>query len=347
MANKKQYVLFIVILIVYFILLKYMFHIAFPVMMALFVYYSLRPILDFIDQRFMVKRNLIGILLLLVLYAIVIVLLIGLGFIIFMTLEQLIERFPVYYQNSISPLLSTIQIKINEVLSTLGKTTMTLSLDSMGQDVLIKCIEAVSTSLQKIPGFLFSMLLFVMLSFYMFIDYDEIMYYVTRFVPKQSLEKFISIKNHTMRTLNIYLRTQLTIFCINFMIMSISFSIIRLPHPFVIATLGAIMDFLPLIGVGLVMVPQIIYFIIQGSLLKAVYLILIYIFINLIRGMFEPYLMRKSMKIPSLLIIVSLVIHLYIFGFVGVILSPIHLNLFFIMLESMQRQNNIEIENRH
>lgn len=123
-----------------------------------------------------------------------------------------------------------------------------------------------------------------------------------------------------------------------FFILLIGFAVMRMSHPLLYAFVTALLDSLPFIGVGIVLIPLCIVYLLQGAYLKAFYIFLIYLIINVVRSLLEPRIMNKQMKIPSFLLLLSMMVHLYFFGMIGVILSPIHMSLIYGFLD-IQNEN--------
>ena len=85
------------------------------------------------------------------------------------------------------------------------------------------------------------------------------------------------------------------------------------------------------------MIPFIIYYLVNGLYFKAFYIFLIYAFLSLLKEIIETYMYNKSLKIPNILLLISMIIHLYFYGFIGLFLSMIHMNVLFAYIESKKK----------
>ncbi|HZX20929.1 MAG TPA: AI-2E family transporter, partial [Clostridia bacterium] len=109
---------------------------------------------------------------------------------------------------------------------------------------------------------------------------------------------------------------------IAFIEMSIGFAILGVDYAIPIATFIALLDFLPLIGVGGILIPWGIYEIIIGQRFVGIGLIVIYIIIYIVRSALEPRVLGKQIGLSSLVTIVAMFVGFKIFGFVGFIIAP-------------------------
>lgn len=125
------------------------------------------------------------------------------------------------------------------------------------------------------------------------------------------------------------MKCQFILMIICFLILFIGFMVLRMEHSLLLALITAFFDSLPFIGVGIVLIPLIIIFLINKMYLKAFYIFLLYLIINVIRSFLEPHIMNKQTKVPSFILLLSMMIHFYFFGIIGIILSPVHVSLIY------------------
>lgn len=99
----------------------------------------------------------------------------------------------------------------------------------------------------------------------------------------------------------------------------------------VIAVFAAL---IPVVGTALVTVPAALFLIVNGSILSGV-LLLVYsiVLVGNIDTFLRPYLMRKNLNIHPLIILLSVLGGLSVFGPIGFIAGPVVIALFFVLLE--------------
>jgi predicted PurR-regulated permease PerM len=91
----------------------------------------------------------------------------------------------------------------------------------------------------------------------------------------------------------------------------------------IIAILTAIVDIVPVLGTGTVVIPWAAYNLFVGNYSLAIGLFALYLIITVIRQIIEPKLVATQLGLPAFLIITSMFIGSQIFGVFGIFILPI------------------------
>ncbi|WP_270524934.1 AI-2E family transporter [Longibaculum muris] len=335
--KKKYMILFIII--IYCLILKYMLHVIFPFLLAILFYFVMKPFIDYFDQRIHMQRHSIGIILLVVFYFMILFVLAIIVTYGFFFIMQFIKNWPEYYVNIIEPFFNEIMGYFHQADWLKNKDVLAY-LQTLLQNSIFYTMTFLSQIMSRIPTFFFSFLLFIISSFFLVIDYESIKKKFYQIFPYHTLEFIIFIKNKCLKSLGIYLKCQLILMVICFFILWIGFSVLRFQNALLYALLTAFLDSLPFIGVGIVILPMCLFYLFKGIYLKALYLFLLYLIINVVRSLLEPQIMNKQLQIPSFLLLLSMMIHLYFFGLIGIILSPIHMNIIYSILDAKDKASH-------
>lgn len=335
---KRTKVIGLICVVIYCFVLKYMFHVIFPFAFAVVCYFVMKPLIDRLEKCFHIQRSAIGVSLLLVIYLILAILL-GCLFTygVFFTIH-FFEKIPMYYEDMLLPFLEQLTIWVQQHFPILMNEDYLLALQNFLGQSLLNVAGSFSTVITQIPIYLFSFFLFVISTFFFMLDYEEMKGNLLSICSQHVMNSFVRIKNKCLKSLWVYVKCQLILMSICFFILLIGFAVMRMSHPLLYAFVTALLDSLPFIGVGIVLIPLCIVYLLQGAYLKAFYIFLIYLIINVVRSLLEPRIMNKQMKILSFLLLLSMMVHLYFFGMIGVILSPIHMSLIYGFLD-IQNEN--------
>lgn len=316
-------------LIIYCFVLKYMLSALLPFLLAFLFYLILKPLIDFLESYFHIRRSAIGISLLLIIYFFII-------FIVFICLfycinysVHFIERLPDIYQTILNPIFNEIVLIIDKYFSYLINQDLLIKINEYSYTFILKFISYISSFLSQLPHYLFSFFLFIISTFFLVIEYDEMKEYFLGMFSDDLIESFYKFKNIFMKSIYMFFKCQMILMIICFVILLFGFYILHIQNAFIYALITCLLDSLPFIGVGIVLLPISIVYLLQNAYLRAFYIFLIYLIINLMRSVLEPHIMNKQSKVPSFVLLVSMIVHLYLFGFVGICLSPIHMNLLF------------------
>lgn len=130
---------------------------------------------------------------------------------------------------------------------------------------------------------------------------------------------FLSIK----KGLKGYLKSQISIALISFLVLSISLDYIGIEYSIFKAMIISLVDLVPIIGSGIIMIPWAIYYFAIGSNTLALKIIIVYIVLVIIRQIVEPKIMGDSIGIKPLYMFILIIISTMIIGPLGIILAPI------------------------
>lgn len=334
--EMRYKILIIGMIILYCFILKYMFHVFLPFILALLCFFIIKPLIDYLEKIFHMKKSAIGISILLCFYLLLVSILLVFMMNGIIYCLDFLKTLPSFYENLFIPFFQESMTWIEKQFPFLIHQDYLQIVTQFLQQYLWQFVDYLSFAISHIPQYLFSFFMFIISSFFLVLEYDQIKEKIFQICPISFLQSFIYIKNQCIRSLKIYIKCQLILMNICFVILFLGFMILRIKHFFLLAIITAFFDSLPFIGVGIVLIPLFVVFLLKEAYLKAFYIFLLYLIINLLRSLLEPQIMNKQMKIPSFLLLLSMMIHLYLFGFIGIFLSPIHMNLIYSYLDYHQ-----------
>ena len=116
------------------------------------------------------------------------------------------------------------------------------------------------------------------------------------------------------------------IMCVTFLEMVLGLSILKLfgiyenGYIFAIALITAVIDIVPVLGTGTVLIPWAIWMFFSGDV--AMGLLVIYGVITVVRQIVEPKLVASQLGLPAFVTLMAMYIGSQLFGFVGLFLLP-------------------------
>ncbi len=145
--------------------------------------------------------------------------------------------------------------------------------------------------------------------------------------PESWVKKAVMIKNEVFGTLGSYLKVYSKIIVITAIELFITLSLLRalgfpLNNVLRLSILIAIIDILPILGIGTVLIPWSIWNFIIGNTGFGIGLIIIYIVLTIIRQLIEPRLVSKQLGVHPLFTLLAMYAGFKIVGFSGLILGP-------------------------
>lgn len=133
-----------------------------------------------------------------------------------------------------------------------------------------------------------------------------------------------------------YIKTQLVIMLITSVICFIGFMIMKNNYALFLAILVGVLDALPIIGVGILLIPFVIIYIILGNYFKAGVTFVVFVICYLVREFAEPKLMGDQIGISPIMSLISMYVGYKLFGIVGIVTGPIA----YVLIDTLMKQEN-------
>jgi len=123
-------------------------------------------------------------------------------------------------------------------------------------------------------------------------------------------------------TIGNYIKAYAIILLITFALLLMGFMMLGMKNSLSLAVLVAFVDILPVLGVGIVLIPWAIFSFIVGDTATAVAIALLYAVIAVTRQIIEPHIIGKRTGLHPLVTVIALYIGFNVMGFFGMILFP-------------------------
>jgi sporulation integral membrane protein YtvI len=194
------------------------------------------------------------------------------------------------------------------------------------QTVLSKFSErvtgALGSLLRGLPSLLLFFLVTVISCFYFAIEFEAVCRALARLVPRRFAERVPSLRSRVAEAARRYFRAYFLLFLLTFAQLVVGLVILRVDYVFLIAFLTAVLDILPVLGVGTVLVPFALFSFATGSVSRGIGLLILYGVMTVVRQIAEPHLVGKSLGLHPILMLVSFYAGFKLFGVAGVFLGP-------------------------
>lgn len=330
--QKKHFIIQIlyysIIIFFIYICLRYLIYYLLPFILGSFVSIIIEPWIQSLSTHTNGHRRLWNICILVSFYFICISFIILFLLLFYYLLQFIISNFPIYYKSIILPFLSSLSslcknhIHIIELFTTLF-TNLKQLFPSFISTIMQQIISLLSFIIQKFPSFLFTLSTTILTSFYITFHYPSLLKKIESHCDS-TIKQYLQLSFHTM-TNTIF---HICIANINLMLITclelwLGFLILHIPYPFIKAFGIALFDFLPIVGVGTIIIPWCIILYIINKKKIAIGLIILYLIILCIRNIIEPKLIGKQLGVHPFYILISMYIGSKLFGFIGILLCPL------------------------
>lgn len=174
-----------------------------------------------------------------------------------------------------------------------------------------------------LPSGVVALVVFLVASYFITADYPGIRFWATeRMSP--GVHSFLSrVRTVAVGAFGGYVKAQLILSLVVFFILLIGLSLIGQGYALLLALLFAVMDFIPIIGSGTVMVPWAVISVILGDYRKALELMIIWGVICLFRRVAEPKVVGNQTGLSPILSLISIYVGMRLGGVLGMVLGPV------------------------
>ncbi len=191
---------------------------------------------------------------------------------------------------------------------------------SGGMSLITGWVTNLAAALPQV--FLFLVVTLISLTYFS-VDYDKICEFARSMLPKRALEIVRRLRATVVTVVKKYISSYLLILLITYFVMLIGLWILRVDHAPVIAMFIALLDILPVIGVGTVLLPWGIIEIVMGNRMLGIGLIALFAINAVIRQMSEPKIVGKSLDLHPIITLMMIYVGYSLFGIAGMLILPV------------------------
>ena len=174
-----------------------------------------------------------------------------------------------------------------------------------------------------LPSFLVALIIFVMATFLLTADYPYLRSRVVQRLDDELLRFLGQVRTTALGAFGGYLKAEFLLSVGVFLILLTGFFITRQPYGLLLALGLAVLDFIPILGAGTVMVPWAFIALFTGQLPTAAELMAIWGVIALFRRVMEPKFVGDQTGLSPLLSLVSIYVGMKLAGVLGMVFGPV------------------------
>ena len=349
---------YLLIIAAFYLFMKYAFWLVFPFLFSFFVAAALQRPMNYAHRKIRLKKSFTAIALVLLFY-VVILCVIGLigarvwssakGFMDYLAgqlknLPALIEGLEERIYDLVKWLPDNMEVRFNTWLADFtqrllaGENAQGESVgmfDSLLSHINLEWFKAPMNGMLavagRIPVLALTAVITVISSFFMTTSYDSIVGFIKRQLKPEARKALSAAKRILFSSLGRLLRSYLILMSVTFGELLLGLFLLRLcrvegfesGYLVSVAVATSLVDILPVLGVGSVLLPWAIYSLIMERFGLGVGLIIMWVVIIIVRQILEPKLVASNLGLPPIATLAGMYIGLQLFGFVGLFIMPI------------------------
>lgn len=348
--KKKKFIIDVVyivfVLIIFYYFMKYAFGLFFPFLVALTVAALLQKPVNFICNKTPLKRGIVSVFLVLFSLTVVLGILtaimvrLGLelkGFFQYLLIQlQDIPAFIEKLEASVGSHLSFLPDKLEYSITSFMSEKVNSLLNNAGSgDIDISAFKTpllgLFNTVKHIPSTLIAIVIAVVSCCFMTADFDTVRRIILSLFHTETRDKIVRAKHLLVPALSKMGKAYGIIIIITFSELVLGFFLLKLMgiyeggYIFIFSLITALVDIIPILGTGTILVPWALYCLLDGKYSLAIGILVIYACITVIRQIIEPKLVSNQLGIPAFATIIAMYVGTQIFGVLGIFILPITL----------------------
>jgi len=310
------------------LLLYLLFTVGAPFLLAAVVAIFLEPLNALFMNRFKMNRLAAGTVSSTLFTLVLLGLLVLVGFKVVAELIAFFQKVPGYFMNA-NQYVDDLMVETKTVFQHLPEDTVIQienwllgMTDALTQTVMSLSKTAISF-ISGIPGMFIFFIVFLVAIYMFSYSLPTMKASVLSLFEEKSRPKVDEVLKNLKKSIFGFLRSQLILSALTYIISLLGLLVLDVKYPLAIALLIVIVDIMPILGTGSVLVPWGTFLLATGDIYTGVGLYILFLFITVFRRIIEPKVLGDSIGIGALPALISLYVGLKLVGVVGVFLGPL------------------------
>lgn len=304
-----------------------------PFLIAYLISVCIDPLIKILNKRTNFSRKTSSIIVLAIIFSTIIALIVWGCINLIKETTTLLEGLNVYLDKSIKFINNIIlkfkfeQFELSKSVISIFQNTTTdylSTLTSYLKDILTKILNYITS----IPNLLINIVITILATYFISSDKFYILDRMEHHLSKKMMGKIITHTRDIMSSLGGYLKAELMLSTITFIVVLTGLNIfylmgMNIEYPILVAILIGFVDALPILGAGSIMIPWSIILFLNDKISLAISIIGLYCFTIVVKQLLEPKLVSKNIGIHPIFTLISMYTGFKIIGVIGLFIGPI------------------------
>jgi len=189
------------------------------------------------------------------------------------------------------------------------------------------------------PRFFLFILTYAISVLFISLSYPQVTAFLLRQIPAKWHERVRGFGQDLLQTLIKWLRAQLMLIAVTFVLLTLAFLILGIPYGILLAALIALIDALPVLGTGTVLIPWALISFLGGDASLGIGLALTYGLVSITHSIMEPRFVGNQLGLHPLATLMAMYLGFRLIGVLGMISFPLG----FILLKQFHDQGYVRL----
>lgn len=319
-----------------------------PFLIGIFASFIVQRPANFINKKLRIPKGAITIILVILTYAFIIALLGAISYALYVVLSSFIQNELPSYLPTIKSAFEGLNIWFASAFKDLPAEVIN-SIQALPETLINKvatiggsfAAEIGLTLAKATPQMIITIIVTIVASCYIALDYDQVIKFIKAQLSERTIGIITDIKELFTKNIFRMLRGYLILMIITFLELCVFIAILGFKNFAGIAAMIAIVDILPVLGTGTIVIPWSLISLLTGNYFAAIVLILAYIIITIVRNFLEPRIVGHQIGLNPLVMLIALFVGLRLMGFAGMFLLPLTI----LIIVELHKRGKIHIWN--
>ncbi len=305
-----------------------------PFILAIITARLIEPVILFMKRKYGIRRGFTAaactIIFIVLLISLITLFLSGL----ISKLVDLAETLP-RYLSSLPDIAEKFEGKLQELISSAspemrgfieaGVNDMIGRINALPAFLSEKVLSFLTSCASCTPRVIMFVLTYAIGTFFISSTYQSVIKFFVKQFPERLQEKVKHMRSDMFGTLGNWLRAELILMTVTFLILLVSFLLLKIESAFTAALIVAAIDSLPVLGTGIILIPWSLLMFIDGNYGRGAAIIIIWGLSCLIRSFLEPKIIGNRVNLHPAAALFALYLGFNVLGVLGMILFPLTL----------------------
>ncbi len=191
------------------------------------------------------------------------------------------------------------------------------------QEVTGKLPALISTTVSRVGDGALGVGTGVLAAFFISARLPELKQKIQRWIPQRWQQEYLPAIKRVRGAVGGWLKAQCKLLTVTYGIVTAGFLLLGIPYGWLWAILIALVDAMPILGTGTVLLPWALVYVLRGQTLQAVGMVCIYGATLTTRTILEPRLVGRQLGLDPLATLVALYLGYRFWGILGMFVTPI------------------------
>lgn len=313
--------------------IRYLYPLILPFLFGFFIAWVLRPVVCFLDKHSKIGKRGAAIVSAIIFYSLLITLCALIGTALYGWGQRMVSHIPEFYQQTLAPAVEETEAAWYSLFGGLlpvnsaGQISMSNAMNTAAESIFAATSEWLAGFLANIiksaPGIVIATIFAILSSVFYCVDYDTVKDFIMGKIPLRFHRSIHDAKSFLAGTLWRLACAYLILTALTFCGLMVGLWILGVDGFLKAAAVIALLDLLPVIGSGTVLIPWGIWGFVSGDQIMGCGMIVLWAVISFIRQFAEPKIISNQIQLHPLITLISMYIGLKVAGIVGLLFMPV------------------------